>query len=959
MAFRCPHCDFRIVVKTAPRAGNHTPKCPKCGVKFSLTVPGAPGEPWLATKIGLEKERPPSPDEDTVTMAVPPGVKEAPPLPASKGNGPSKAKIDSSDDQTELVPALGKEPGTTRPRSDDSEATHADIELPKSRLNDDETGEFELPADDSRARLPTQIEQTRPRIASPAKPAPADEDRAIPATIGGHEVIRELGRGGMGAVYLARQVSLDRNVALKVMNARWASDPVFLARFTREAFAAAQLVHHNVVQIHDIGEQEGLHFFSMEYVQGQSLGDLVKKQGPLPANEAVSHVIQAARGLKYAHDHGMIHRDVKPDNLMLNHHGVVKVADLGLVKTASLTSADDQLPKTEGDLGQAPRSKTGLASLPADMTLAHSAMGSPAFMSPEQCKNASRVDLRADIYSLGCTLYLLLTGKGPFVGKTVFEVMAKHATEPVAEPPEAPPALNDVLRKALAKSPDDRHQSMDELIDDLEKCLPGRGTEFRPTDEDLTELEESVRLFHEAPVARLRRKLIPVFFLGGLIAVIAGGLIAGPAVSVVLLALIAETTLAYFVVDGVTGKTLVFRKSREWLLGAGLGDWAMGFLGASLGILVLWLLGLHWVILGVSILAVGLAIGMHVVLDRGLASQRLPAIEQTEFMLRRFRLAGMDEETLRLFVAKNAGIHWEEFFEALFGYEAKLKIRPLVEEARGNARLRRHAAWREPMLDRIERAIESRRENRARKLLAKLESRKLQSEGVSRREAEKRGTVSAASTVERATKVPKVPVPGRASNARPSRELPKKPASAVPSSNAVGKALRFITGVQFRFIIAAMLIASGALWARQFKSNEISGIRKSGEVIVQSESSKTNEVVAKKALGLFETMLDRQPGLTMAGIDVSRFVDSLNPLIAGLILLSSLFYTQRSSVALCLVGAFIAAVPHLVIGLSPEALAELEKARAEGGVSLQLHQITMVAGLTLATVAFVIGYRSR
>ena len=147
-----------------------------------------------------------------------------------------------------------------------------------------------------------------------------------------YEVIKELGRGGMGAVYLARQVPLDRPVALKVMNAKWASDPIFLARFTREAYAAAQLVHHNVVQIYDIGEQAGVNFFSMEFVDGKSLGDILKRDGKVTPEAAAGFIVQAARGLKFAHDRGMIHRDVKPDNLMLNVHGIVKVADLGLVK---------------------------------------------------------------------------------------------------------------------------------------------------------------------------------------------------------------------------------------------------------------------------------------------------------------------------------------------------------------------------------------------------------------------------------------------------------------------------------------------------------------------------------------------------------------------------------------------------------------------------------------------------
>ena len=159
----------------------------------------------------------------------------------------------------------------------------------------------------------------------------------------------------MGSVYLARQLSLDRPVALKVMSKRWAHDPVFVARFTREAYAAAQLSHPNIVHIHDIGEVDGTRFFSMEYVPGRSLAELVRSQGKLDPETAVGYMLQAARGLKHAHDRGMIHRDVKPDNLLLDEQGLVKVADLGLVKTPSTQRQDD---RTAGD------SRNGLAHSP-------------------------------------------------------------------------------------------------------------------------------------------------------------------------------------------------------------------------------------------------------------------------------------------------------------------------------------------------------------------------------------------------------------------------------------------------------------------------------------------------------------------------------------------------------------------------------------------------------------------
>ena len=191
-------------------------------------------------------------------------------------------------------------------------------------------------------------------------PAPQASKEAGPkevlATLGGYQVLKLLGRGGMGAVYLARQTSLDRLVAVKVMLPKAAANPAFVARFTREAYAAAQMVHHNVVQIYDIGSAKNTHYFSMEYVKGESLTDVVRREGQLDPEQAVGYILQAARGLKYGHDMGMIHRDVKPDNLLINDQGIVKVADMGLVK---LGDDAPESPVSDGAAALANQSTSG------------------------------------------------------------------------------------------------------------------------------------------------------------------------------------------------------------------------------------------------------------------------------------------------------------------------------------------------------------------------------------------------------------------------------------------------------------------------------------------------------------------------------------------------------------------------------------------------------------------------
>ncbi len=186
------------------------------------------------------------------------------------------------------------------------------------------------------AVVPAEQAATAVGLTASPLPIPKSGQEAGPkevlATLGGYQVLKLLGRGGMGAVYLARQTSLDRLVAVKVMLPKAAANPGFVARFTREAYAAAQMVHHNVVQIYDIGSVKNTHYFSMEYVKGESLMDMVRRDGKLDPEQAVGYILQAARGLKYGHDMGIIHRDVKPDNLLINDQGIVKVADMGLVK---------------------------------------------------------------------------------------------------------------------------------------------------------------------------------------------------------------------------------------------------------------------------------------------------------------------------------------------------------------------------------------------------------------------------------------------------------------------------------------------------------------------------------------------------------------------------------------------------------------------------------------------------
>jgi uncharacterized RDD family membrane protein YckC/predicted Ser/Thr protein kinase len=268
--------------------------------------------------------------------------------------------------------------------------------------------------------------------------------------IGQLEVVEVIGRGAMGIVLKCHDPGLDRDVAVKFLTEELSSDAELVERFRREARAAAALSHPHIVHIYAIGDVEGRPYFAMEFVDGHSLADALHDGKRLPAGKAADYVLQAARGLAAAAaGKGIVHRDVKPSNLMLGKDGFVRVADFGLAK---LTKSSD-----------------------ASITGTGIVVGTPFYMAPEQGKG-EKVDLRADIYSLGATFYHLLYGKPPFQGKTPLQVMLKHVSEKVEFPDvdgqPLQPEIAGVIRKMMGKTPEDRYQDYASLIADLERLGP-------------------------------------------------------------------------------------------------------------------------------------------------------------------------------------------------------------------------------------------------------------------------------------------------------------------------------------------------------------------------------------------------------------------------------------------------------------------------------------------------------
>jgi len=235
--------------------------------------------------------------------------------------------------------------------------------------------------------------------------APDDEGELAGRRLGGYQLVKRIGSGGMGEVYRAVQVALGRPVAIKILSPELTEDRTFVERFMTEARAAGKLNHPNVAQVHEVGEVDGIYYYSMEYLGGGSVQDRIRGGGKLPVEEAVKVALGAARALDYAEKHGVIHCDVKPDNLMLTGDGEVRLTDLGIARTVK--SMAEKVNQEGGVLG------------------------SPHYMAPEQARGEP-IDHRVDIYSLGATFYRIVAGRTPFTGKTAREIMEKQVYE---EPP--------------------------------------------------------------------------------------------------------------------------------------------------------------------------------------------------------------------------------------------------------------------------------------------------------------------------------------------------------------------------------------------------------------------------------------------------------------------------------------------------------------------------------------------
>lgn len=921
MFAECPRCRSAFALKD-PRPGRYSTRCPNCKESLIVAISEDPAQPPAVSV--------PSAGEDTLTL-----------VPTSDAG---------SRDATEAaaVPPVAR--GLSIPAQSDT---------------------------DTRPRLvttPASSTQPKPGARAPAPPV-GGGDRAggrAPAFVDGYRVIGELGRGGLGVAYLGKQLSCDRLVALKVVKREWAHNPIFAARFVREVSVAALLQHHNIVQILDFGESSGTLYVCMEYVEGQSLADLLRSGTPVEPDAAAGYVLQAARGLKYAHDHGLIHHDIKPENLLLDNAGVVKVADLGLVMTPAAAEAEAASGSSAslGGIKTRPR-PPGEENARPTVTVA---LGSPQFMAPEQTTDAGKADVRSDVYALGCVLYNLVTGRPPFEASSAVELVAKHQNEPVVPPetlnPRVSRGLSDLILKMTAKRPSERFASLDGVIATLETLqhIPTGGL-VGLSDEDAAKLAECVERFNEAPTARTRRwtlwggacacaSLVLLSLLGGHW-LLAGGL----------LGLGLMSMLGLFVVRGMTEKTSLYRKTMALIFSARPVDWMVAVAVAAVVVMLLVVFHLLWAWVAFGLLAAGAAYAFRTTIERNLVEERREPIAVAESMIKGLRFIGLDEDAIHRIVCQYGGDRWEEFFETLFGYEAMRAARVRWGRRDVGGLWRSFGIWRDPIVDWIDTRQRAQRAAREYPLIQKLEEKGLEAQGVNTLTARRRSKRVAEAIVAMVTDLRATATPGSAdtteqfSIARVLQHAAEKPEEVLserasePREPRLRPLLNMLLGSRVRFLGGAALIFGCLLWIDQNEIVTSEQVREAATKVqeVATKAVETKDVSAVRDLKA-EDLIDKetftrakqafhkgsQP-LELPGLPafLARRFDGFNAGMAGLLLVISAFFrSPKMNLFGTLAGLTVWLGP--AFGFSATGLGDLRLVSMAAGVAL------LVAGIVLA-----------
>ncbi len=915
MQIKCPECEAKLTLKQ-PKPGRYRPRCKQCQKHFLIQV--GDGDP---PRIAVGKLKPAAPTSSAAqTVAASQASASDPPAKITQATDatldptldPVAANVNAATNKandTALDATIDSAAADVSATLDsDAGATVAAVTAAASQTagGTDATMDMTTPAGsgaqgsaEGAAKIRSGAPVSGPAVAQSSTPAQvsarqadSDELAAIPEKLGGYRILRMLGRGAMGAVYEAKQISLDRIVALKTIRGRLADNAASLARFTREAYAAAQLTHHNVVQIYDFGEDNGKHYFSMEWVRGGPLSDLIRDKGPIEPRLAIGYTLQAARGLQFAHRSGMVHRDIKPANLLLSDEGVVKVADLGLVKIP------DQMD-LESDAGTA--SVSGMHS-GTQVTMQGTAVGTPAYMAPEQGIDAASVDHRADIYSLGCSLFFLLTGRPPFDGSNVSEVLEQHAKQQLPELKQfnarIPEDLQKIVERSMAKRPDDRYASLAEMIAEMESYL-GVNAEgkFSPTTLQADDWEQIAQAFdRSAPMLAFSGPLLlALTTVAGLLT------LALPFVSIRWLlfgpALFGAAIVTAILMGAGGGRSPVANSFRRWISSLSWFDDAVAIIGTTVFLLVVFAVGLWPGLLAGMIVGAIVGATYHLVLVAPSRRRQADAIVAAEKFIRDLRIEGADEDGIRAFVARYAGRNWQGIFEALFGYHAlgkmcaQLQSDPQVSPASTRRGLRdRLCVW-------LANKADANRQARDLQRLAKIEERGLQSEGVSADEARQRALQMASAIIQDA-KIQAAAIQSSggmdataavaAKRARQKAMLEEARSGKYARQRDPLALVKFILGGQTRLLAGCILLAIFAIWVQRVGLVDM--FKQSAQASADIEEFRSQ--IGEQALAAKANVL----GTEMSGFSIG---------VAGLLLMMSAFVSGWRMTPFALVATIV------------------------------------------------------
>jgi eukaryotic-like serine/threonine-protein kinase len=702
-----------------------------------------------------------------------------------------------------------------------------------------------------------------------------------PRSLGGYRVGRRLDSIRVGASYEATRKATGQRLALAIVKPRWAAEATFVARFAREAFAAGHLDHPNLILPVDVIVARGFAFAASDTLVGESLANPRGREG-FDRTARVAAILQAARALQHAHEQGIYHRDLSLDKIRGDEAGLVRLADVGV--------------------GLTPETPEGPALAPIPVA------GLPPSLAPEPTLSGA---VREDIAALGRALHTLIGGSQGDRAST--------------------PGLANVVRRMLGDGPEIGYSDMGALVRALEAEL-GVGEAFLPRDEESTAFEGSAKAFENAPLANLRPMLSAGFavLLGAFVVLMLPG---RPLNALGALAFGAIFVIATVAIRGYFGRDPLRDRVRELLFGGSRGDFLT--VAASLALLVAalaatGLLG-FWIFLG--LLAIGLAAARYFALERPIEAARLEPITRATTLIRGLRRQGVSEDSIRRFACRQGGVRWEEFFEALFGYEALRSARARWGLDAGGKRRPEFARWRDPIIDAIDARLQARREVRDRALFAALEERSLEARGInlltarrkSRRIAE--AMVVFARNYRRAepasTGVPLMDALNRVA-LRPDDYLTTAEAEEQTGPSiwreTLDAVVRVLFGPRTRFLLGGVCLAGCLLWMHQNDLYSAEEIKQAGQNVTSdhekavSDAKAIGEKIAANVKNVADASTETK-SLELAGLspNVSRRLDGFGLGVAGLILVVSAGFGGVRMALFALPGAFIAALgPQLI-----------------------------------------------